>query len=263
MAGPYHGKLGIIDFGVAAGAPLVNLQSWTLTTVADLAESTAMGDSWGAHLAGLTDFNATAEGQSQIALDTVALLGSGQADVEFGLTSGGPDLTGGAIITGITETVSIEGNGTLSWTIEGNDAAGLQYNATGGGTAAGNSNPFHGKELHATAAGVSITNPTEWSMIMVADVADSTAAHASNTGRTKLVGIKRATCTIIAKADLGPEIDEGDSGAMILGRTATIGDGQYTGTAVCTGVEFGVDVNDVEIVTYSLTFTTAAVLATS
>jgi hypothetical protein len=115
--------------------------------------------------------------------------------------------------------------------------------------------PFHGKTLIATGAGTLITNPTEWSIAMVADVADATAAHATNTGRLKLVGILRATCTITAKADLGPEVDEGDSGAMVLARTATPADGMYEGEAICTGVEFGVDVNDVEIVTYSFTFT--------
>ncbi len=262
MAGPYHGKIGNIDFGVAAGAPIANLQTWSLTTIADTAESTSMGDIWQDHNAGLTDFNATAEGLSQIALDTVGIIGSEHADVDFTINEGGPAFVGGAIMTSITETVNIEGNGTISYTMEGDDAAGLVYNATGGSTPGGNSNSFHGKQLHASAGGA-ITNPTEWSVTLTAAIADSTAAHASNTGRTKMVGTKGATATITAKADLGTEVVSGASVAMVLGRTATIGDGQYTGTAICTGYEFGVDRNDVEIITYSFIFTTAVVLATA
>ena len=262
MAGPYHGKIGNIDFGVAAGAPIQNLQTWSLTTIADTAESSSMGDTWQDFNSGLTDFNATAEGLSQKALDTVALIGSGHADVDFTLNQGGPAFTGGAILSSLTETVNIEGNGTISYTIEGNDEAGLSYNATGGSTPGGNSDTFHGKQLHASAGGA-ITNPTEWSITLTAATADSTAAHASNTGRTRLAGFKGATATITAKADLGTEVVNGASVAMVLGRTATIGDGQYTGTAICTGYEFGVDANDVEIVTYSFVFETAVVLATS
>jgi hypothetical protein len=262
MAGPYHGKTGLIDFGVAAGAPLQNIQTWTLTTIADTAESSSMGDLWQDFNAGLTDFNATAECLSQAGLDTVALLGSGQADVHFSYVLDGPNFVGGALISGITETASIDGNIAISYTIEGNDVDGLTYAATGGLAPSGNSNTLHGKQLHAT-AGVSITNPTEWSISMTAATADSTAAHATNTGRTRLAGLNGATATITAKADAGTEVAIGATVAMILGRSATIGDGQYTGTAICTGYELGVDVNDVDIITYSFVFTTAVVVATS
>lgn len=260
MAGPYHGKIGNLVFGTA----LVNLQSWTLNTIADVAESTSMGDDWQDFNAGLTDFNATAEGLSQTALDTVALIGTSQAAVDFTLSEGGPAFVGGGILISLTETVNIDGNATISYTIEGNDAAGLVYNATGGSTPGGNSNAFHGKQLHAS-AGTSITNPTEWSITLTAEIADATAAHASNTGRVKLVGVKGGTCTITAKADLGTEVVLGATVVIVLGRTATAdaADGQYGGSAICTGYEFSVDRNGVEVVTYSFTFITPVTLVTT
>lgn len=248
----YHGKDGCL----VVNSEIVNLTAWSLSAEAQAVDASAMGDDWAVFLSGLTDFNGSAEGLSQKALDTCALIGAEDADANFTIADGGPSLAGGLIITGITETVNYEGNGTISYTFEGNDAAGLVYAATGGDTPSGSTNAFHGKTCKCTADTVTFESVREWSVSLVCSTVESTAAHATNTGRTRLAGIKSATATLITIDQGDLEIDPGTAiTALEMFRSATVGDGNYTGEAICTGAELGTDKDGVAIVTYTFTYT--------
>lgn len=118
----YHGKQGSATF---AGS-IADIQSWSLDTIADVADITAMGDDFESHESGLTDFTAAIETIAQTTVDTVGdYLGVGGALVLK--CSGSSQFTGTAICTGVTETVTIEDVGKLSLTFEGNDADGLSF----------------------------------------------------------------------------------------------------------------------------------------
>lgn len=250
----YHGKNANLEL---ASSDIVNLQSWGLQPIGDVADVSAMGDDWLKNLEGLVDFTASAEGISDKALDTVALLGSG-GSLNLSLTDGGPALSGGALVVSIAETVNHESEGTISYGFEGNDAAGLVYAAAGGNAPAGSNDPFHGKTLDAKfndGALTQFTCPREWSINLVCSTADSSCAHATNRGRTRIAGIKSGTATVICLAEGDREVEEGDVLTDLqLHRTRTLADGYYTGAAKCTGAEFGVDRDGVDIITYTFQF---------
>ncbi|RKY06705.1 MAG: hypothetical protein DRP56_06945 [Planctomycetota bacterium] len=254
----YHGKNGNAVFSAA----LVNLQNWSLNAIGETADATAMGDTWGIHLPGLTDFNASSEGLSKKALDTIALIGSGAS---LALTMDGvssPSFSGTAILTALTETVNYENNGTISYSFEGNDAAGLVYAATGGVAASGSANAFHGKTCNADFNGA-ITDVREWSISLSCPTANTTAAHATNKGRTRLAGVNGATASLVTLASGDFQCAVGDSQTLALHRTATAADGYYDGTAICTGAEEGVNRDGEEIVTYTFLYTDTVTLETN
>ena len=257
----YHGKNGCL----VIGSEIVNLTSWTLNAEAQAEDATAMGDAWAIFLAGLTDFNGSAEGLSKKALDTCALIGASEAAGEFTIAEGGPSLAGGMIITGITETVSYDANGTISYTIEGNDADGLLYAAAGGDTPSGSSNAFHGKKLSCIADAVTFDSPREWSVSLACSTAESTAAHATNTGRTRLAGVKSATATLVTVSGGDYEIDPGTAitALKFYREGGTLTSGYYTGAAICTGAEAGLDKDGVGIMTYTFTYTDTVAIATA
>ena len=127
MAGPYHGKGGSIsaDNGSTVFA---EVQSWDITTTADTADTTAMqaSNSWMTQRIGLTDFTANTEILTTSGLDVVALIND--ADTLILIADSGGDavsITGTAIPTALTETVSIDdvSRATVAW--EGNDNTGL------------------------------------------------------------------------------------------------------------------------------------------
>ena len=247
----YHGKNGNAVFTTA----VVNLQNWNLNAIGETAEASAMGDAWQKHLAGLTDFNASAEGLSKKALDTIAIIGSGAS---LALTMDGaasPSFSGTAILTAITETVSYENNGTISYSFEGNDATGLVYAPTGGTAALGSTDAFHGKQCNTEWDESAMADVREWSISIECATANSTAAHATLRGRTRLAGINGATATIITLASGDFQCAVGAEELIELHRTATIADGYYSGTAICTGAEEGVNRDGEEIVTYNFQFT--------
>ena len=119
--GIYHGKTGVITF---AGAH-TDLQSWTLNTTSDIADTTSMTDSWESHEIGLIDFTATAERLAQTELDFTTYLGVGGSLVLS--CSASHYFTGTAICTGLTESVTIDDVGKMSLAFEGNDADGLAF----------------------------------------------------------------------------------------------------------------------------------------
>ena len=256
----YHGKKGNLVFN----GNLANLESFTLTRIGETANATAMGDTWDVFIAGLTDFNASAEGKSQVGLDTVALLGTSQAATEFVMQDAGAEYTAGAIMTGITETATVDDIITLSYTFEGNDPAGLVFG--GAGTApTPSANTIHGKHLQAQhGVSTAFADITGWTMTMSTTVSDATVADATNVGRQKLAGTNTATATVTVLTPVTTiPITEGDEQALKLSRSATVTDGSYSGTAICSGVEMGVDRSGVENTTYTFTFTGVVTFVTA
>jgi hypothetical protein len=250
----YHGKKGNLVYD---GVNIANLQSYSLTRIGETADATAMGDTWDKFNAGLTDFNATAEGLSQVALDTTALIGGG-GPAEFSFQDAGVNGTAAVIITGITETAVVDDNISISYSFEGNDTAGIVTATTGEAAATASTNTIHGKQLNGTwgVTPTAFADVVGWTVTMSCPVSDATAAHATNCGRVKLAGTNNATATVTI---LTPATDlvilEGVSGALNLFRSATATDGRYEGTAICTGSETGVDRTGTETTTMSFIYT--------
>ncbi len=113
---------------------------------------------------------------------------------------------------------------------------------------------YHGKGSSAYWSTTLINQIIEWSANLIRDTADSTAMHASNTGRTREAGFAGGTATVTAYLEGDNAIDEGAEAVLELLRIATNAGKGYKGTAICTGVEDGVDMNGVETVTYSFMF---------
>ena len=183
----YHGKAGSADFG---GTGLVNITGWSLDTTAETAISTAFGETWESSNVGLTDFNVSAEGFSQIALDTDLILGTAGALV-LGLNGAASHaFTANALLTSISETVGVNGNGKISYGFEGSDTGGMVYGAATGVGAAASGTSFHGKHCKAMKVDVTFTDFREWTVSMSCATADVTAVHATLSGR-----LRRKHCT--------------------------------------------------------------------
>lgn len=101
--------------------------SWTVTTISDTADGTNMNDTFMTNVPGLTDFTGTVEADAGLTSDYVAALGVDDAVTFFFVDASTPTLTGNAIVTGVTETVTIDDIGKVSFSLEGNDTAGLVY----------------------------------------------------------------------------------------------------------------------------------------
>ncbi len=130
----YNGKNGSVAFATSTILGSAT-NSWQVTTLADIAGATNMGDVWESDVVGLTDFNGSVDADSSIGADYPQLLvDQNTADagevVTFTVVSGGPNLSGTMLITGISETASIEDIGKLSVTLEGSDEDGLVLAAT-------------------------------------------------------------------------------------------------------------------------------------
>ncbi len=120
----YHGKTAKIVFSAAVEAIL----GWSMTTSADVAESTIMQASgfWQGFEVGFDDAAATVDGNGRTTRDTIAQIGA-EASLELYL-----DATNyfsfNAICTGVTETASKDDIGKISYSFEMDDAAGVIYN---------------------------------------------------------------------------------------------------------------------------------------
>lgn len=110
---------------------------------------------------------------------------------------------------------------------------------------------YHGKKCAAWFNGVAFTNLIGWTSSLTCGTADSTAAHTSNTGRTREAGFKGGTATVTCKASGDAQVNEGDENTLELSRDGTNASKGYAGNAICTGFEHGTDANDVETITYS------------
>ncbi|KKM71976.1 hypothetical protein LCGC14_1425130 [marine sediment metagenome] len=114
---------------------------------------------------------------------------------------------------------------------------------------------FHGKGSAAVWEISTLAQVTEWSCTIIADTAESTVMHATSYGKTREVGFKGGTATVTCKLGGDLVITEGDTATLELWRISTTAGKGYTGQAICTGVDVGVDMNDIEVVTYSFQFT--------
>ncbi len=117
---------------------------------------------------------------------------------------------------------------------------------------------FHGKAANAywdDSGYTAFTNLTEWSCTITADTAESHVMNATNYGKTREVGFKTGTATVVCRVSGDQQVDEGVNATLILRRDATNTSKGYRGPAICTGVDIGVDMNDVEIITYTFQFT--------
>lgn len=119
---------------------------------------------------------------------------------------------------------------------------------------------YHGKagEAHWKPDGGAFAQLTEvqsWSATVTCGTAEDTAMTAANYGKTRKAGFKGGTCSVTCLVTGDADIDRGDTGEIELLRTGTNADGGYQGDAICTGVETGVGMDDVETITYSFTFT--------
>jgi len=261
MAGPYHGKAGNVDFDT--GVEVVNLQSWSLNAIGETTDASAMADAWAIHLAGLTDFTATCEGLSKKALDTTVIIGTDASlDLQVDSTDG-PHFEANAILASLTETVNYENHGIISYSFEGNDVAGIVFSATGGTAATGSTDAFHGKIMKAEhgAGPTEFTSIREWTITLTCSTADTTAAHATNAGRTRLAGILSATATVTCVAGAAEQVAKGTVGNLILWRTQTVGDGKYSGSSICTGGTSSVDRDGTSLRTYTFVYTSTVDLA--
>lgn len=253
MAGS-HGKTGSLSVG---GTQTVNLEDWQLEETGEVGSATSMGDIWATNLAGGWDFTGSAEGKSKIGLVTTDLVGSTGEGV-FGMSSSGAGYTGPVIITGVTETASVDDLIALSYTFAGNSAAGITHGAATGGAPEASVDTIHGKAIDAIyTASTSFVDIQGWTVTMTVATAEFRVAHATEHGMQRLPGILSATATVttlMQTSDL--VVIPGYSAALKLYRTeATVGDGYYDGAAVCTGRSAGVNSAGIDTWTFTFAFT--------
>ncbi len=120
----FHGKTAKVSFSGSVEA----ITGWSLTTSADIAESTAMQTSgfWQDFEVGFKDFVATIEGNARKTRDTIAQIGAEAAlQLYIDATS---YFSCNAICVGITETASKDDIGRITYSFEMDDAAGMAYN---------------------------------------------------------------------------------------------------------------------------------------
>lgn len=125
-------------------------------------------------------------------------------------------------------------------------------------------NPFSCEKIKVIFGATTLSNLKSWSFTGTVPTADSTVAHATNTGRQRLTGINQGTATATCYIDdtVGIELEQGDAQATLkLQRTDTLGDGYYTGTAEFISHDSNVDLNGVETVTYNFRFVAAVTIA--
>lgn len=119
--------------------------------------------------------------------------------------------------------------------------------------------PIHGKGGKAKFDTTEFANEIRWTINLHNTAADSTAMHASNTGRTRVAGINGGTADVECYylADASPEVLPGATAATLeLWRAASdAGAGYYTGPAKCTGYDLGATIDGVETITYHFIFT--------
>ena len=117
----FHGKSGKVNFS----ADLFTLNSWSLSVMSDVSDSTGMTDTWKTVTVGLKDFSANAEGFAETTVDYTSTLGT-EASLKL-YVDDSQYFSGNAICSGITETASIEDNGKVSYSFVGDSAAGITF----------------------------------------------------------------------------------------------------------------------------------------
>jgi hypothetical protein len=257
-----HGKL---SNNLLDGTAIVNLETVTIDRVSDIVDTPAMGDDWTTRLVGLTDFTITAEGKSQVGLVTVAaagLLGDAGTNIAV-IEETNASYSAAAILTEFTETATVDDAISISYTIVGNDEAGLIFDGSGTG-GAGSSLEIHGKNIDAEyAVGSSFAEIRGWSVTASVATSDTSTARPVASplecGRTKIVGLKSASATVTILTpvtDLDLIVGPGDTLAVLnlWRQDGTAATGYYTGAAKCTGTNTGMNVNGELVTVISFVF---------
>jgi len=260
MAAPWHGKSGCATF---KSAEVVHLTSWELSFTDNAATAATAGDDWKYNLSGIQDFSVSARCLSQLGWDTISTLG---ANAVLKLSIGGasePYYQGNAIATAITETIPADGIGTIDYTFAGSANSGLTYNATGGVSPSGTSDPVQGKRLKVVLDSTEFAMPREWTVNLTCDAAEAAYAHATNNYMLRLPGIKSATATVTTVASENIIAKVGQAYQLDLYRTQTADDGYYSGKVVLTSVPLTVDVGGIVMAVYTFAFTGTVELKTT
>ena len=116
-----HGKGGSVTF---SPGEVSAVQTWEYNSVGELAETTAMGDTWASFEEGLTDFSASVEALAKTETDYTGDIGQ-ESTLTLTLETG-KTVSANAISTSITEAVSIDDVGRASMEFVG-DAASVTY----------------------------------------------------------------------------------------------------------------------------------------
>lgn len=122
--GTHTGRLGSVKVGSNSVA---EVKSFSVEETGDTAEDTSMGDQWRTYKPTLNSWSGSVEAQ----LDETDSTGQGAltvgAEVALSLypdgeTSGDVELTGNAIVTGVSRSIPFDGIVTVSFTFQGNGA---------------------------------------------------------------------------------------------------------------------------------------------
>lgn len=117
----YHGKSGTVSFTGISKAVL----AWSLSSTADVAESSVAGQTWKTFEAGFKDCTASIE-TNRNATDSVIQAGL-EATLALGINQSNT-LGANCICTEQTETVSIEDISKMSYSFVMDDVDGVAYN---------------------------------------------------------------------------------------------------------------------------------------
>lgn len=123
---------------------------------------------------------------------------------------------------------------------------------------------YHGIKGSATFNSVTIDNVIRIKITFTAREAETTAMHATDRGKTRNAGQTGATAEVEAYAsgDVQATIG-GTASTLVLQRTATVGDGKYSGSAICEAIDESMDRYGNATVIYRFRFTGAVTHATS
>ena len=119
----FHGKAGTVTWD--GGAAMTHVLSFELTITADVAEATAMGDTWKTRTVGFKDASATVSAYLPVAglEPAIADLGaSGECVLE---TTTGKQYHFAGICTDISMSADANGNPTVNYSFVNNDASGV------------------------------------------------------------------------------------------------------------------------------------------
>jgi len=119
----FHGKAAKVDLGGVIEA----ITGWSMTTSADVAESTVMQASgfWQSFEVGFDDASATVDGNGRTTRDTIAQIGS-EASLKLYIDAT-HYFSFNAICVALTETASKDDIGKISYSFEMDDASGVGY----------------------------------------------------------------------------------------------------------------------------------------
>ncbi len=117
----FHGKAGTVNWDSTSTAHVTN---WTLTTTADVAEATAMGDTYKSRTVGFLDSSATVTAFIPVAgLEPSIGSDLGTSAVLILDTTTGKQYTVTMICTDISPNVDSDGNPTATYSFIGNGTA--------------------------------------------------------------------------------------------------------------------------------------------